>query len=547
MPNFHAPLANGNYSISYSTNYHYDWGHSALQSWIDKYWYRQHYIQVDLLGLSPYSKRDCAGVFFGDAYLDECGECAGGTTGREPCITGIAKLYAGCNYTGNAVGLNAGSYSLADLQAIGFSDNSLSSIELQEGYTAELFENDNFGGETKTLNASSGCLEAEAFSSKTSSLIVRHTGTDLPGVYAIKNKQSGLYLSIKNQSTANGAWVEQATYSENESQKFELQSAGNGFYNIVNVASNMPLATVGFSKQLKANMEQWDSVDFNITNYEGSISSQHNPLTLYVVGNLIDNQPTTSFSTPQRSSWVQFRPATPQTVIRYSLTSSNENSQRDPKNWTLSGSNDGTNWTELDKITGFAFADRMEERSFDIVNSTAFSYYRLEMEPRIGGTLQLAEWKLFAATNPEGRYYSKDFIIKNGGDNHVQFINRNSNLVLSVFEDGIVLEGAPVIQIPDMGQDAALWELIPFGTAIETIRPSQASIGIYPNPVKETLNLKMPADWTGSRLTIYNVNGKAVYQGIAQKTIPVERLNQGYYIIKLYKENDVFISRFIKL
>jgi hypothetical protein len=464
MPNFHATLSNGNYSVSYSTNYHYDWGHNALQSWIDKYWYRQHYIQLDLLGLSPYSRRDCAGVFFGEAYRDECGECVGGTTGKDPCI-----------------------------------------------------------------------------------ITVQHIGTSgLSGVYTIRNKQSGLYLSIRDQSLSNGARVEQATYTGNDSQKFELKDAGNGIYRIVNPASGKSLSTVGFSKQPKAGTELWDGIDFSIANLGGVISSQHNASPGTALENLIDNQPATSFATPNRNTWVQFQAVAPQVVSKYSLTSSTESSQRDPKNWTLSGSNDGTNWTELDNVTGFAFSARMEERTFEIANETAYAYYRLNMEPRIGGTLQLAEWRLSVATGPEGEYYSKDFIVKDVGGDCVQFINRNSNLVLSVFEDGIVTEGVPVMQMPDMGQAAAWWELLTLSSSIETIRAKQASIAVYPNPVKETLNLSLSADRTDSRLIIYNVHGKPVHSGIARKTIPVGRLNPGYYIVRICTENDALITHFIK-
>ncbi|MDR0543393.1 MAG: RICIN domain-containing protein [Dysgonamonadaceae bacterium] len=467
MPNFHEPLANGNYSISYSTNYHYDWGHNALQSWIDKYWYRQHYIQVDLLGLSPYSKRDCAGVFFGEAYRDECNECVGGTTGKEPCTPPTVELPGGMS--------------------------------------------------------------------------------GLQGVYAIQNKQSGLYLSIQNQSRANGAWVEQASYTDDDSQKFELKAAGDNFYSITNVASKMLLSTAGFSKQPKANTEQWNGLDFGMANLGGLISSQHQAVAGYAVENLIDNLPATSFYTQNKPTWVQFNPATPQVAVKYSLTSSSESSQRDPKNWTLSGSNNQTDWVELDKVSNFAFSARMEERVFEIANPAAYSYYRLNVEPRLGNSLQLAEWKLLVATNPESEYYSKDFVVEDAGDNFVQFINRNSGLVLSAYEDGIVTEGALVMQLPDMKQAASLWKLIPATSSIETIRTEKSAITVYPNPVKQTLNLNMPSGWAGSRFVVYNVNGNAVYSGTAgQNAIEAGHLNAGYYVLKISKENDVFITYFIK-
>lgn len=53
MSNVHGQLANGNYSVSYSTN---AWNEGWDTLWADKYWYRQRFVQADLLGLSPYTK-----------------------------------------------------------------------------------------------------------------------------------------------------------------------------------------------------------------------------------------------------------------------------------------------------------------------------------------------------------------------------------------------------------------------------------------------------------------------------------------------------------
>ncbi|VUD67368.1 hypothetical protein TDB9533_03758 [Thalassocella blandensis] len=53
MSNVHGQLANGSYSVSYSTN---AWNEGWETVWADKYWYRQRFIQADLLQLSPYTK-----------------------------------------------------------------------------------------------------------------------------------------------------------------------------------------------------------------------------------------------------------------------------------------------------------------------------------------------------------------------------------------------------------------------------------------------------------------------------------------------------------
>jgi len=54
LPNLQHQLPNGKFQISYSVNSWEGWG----DAWKDKYWYRQRYIQVDLLDLSPYTDQE---------------------------------------------------------------------------------------------------------------------------------------------------------------------------------------------------------------------------------------------------------------------------------------------------------------------------------------------------------------------------------------------------------------------------------------------------------------------------------------------------------
>jgi hypothetical protein len=44
---------------------------------------------------------DCAGVFNGSAFIDECCECVGGDTGLDPCVLGCTNPLA-CNFNENA-------------------------------------------------------------------------------------------------------------------------------------------------------------------------------------------------------------------------------------------------------------------------------------------------------------------------------------------------------------------------------------------------------------------------------------------------------------
>jgi hypothetical protein len=341
MPNFHGQLPNGNYSISFSANFTYClFFCKDCETWsfVDKYWYRPRYIQVDLLGLSPFSeKKDCAGVVNGTAYIDECEECVGGTTGKEPCVVNII----------GRTGING-----------------------------------------------------------------------LFGAYAIQNKQSQLYMGIKDKSLESHALVVQSGYSGDESQLFELNYLGDGYYNIVNVASRLPLGIVNLSINPKANIEQWNGLNYSdITNEAGSVSAQYEATSAgESIDKLIDNNRITKYNTAHGRAWVQFHSETPKVVTRYSLTSASNNRTRDPENWSLWGSDNEETWTKLDTIGDVIFQSGLEEKIFDINNEIAYSYYRMDMECFSGNTLQLAEWKLFVGVIPEEGVDNRKFIIQDAGN-----------------------------------------------------------------------------------------------------------------------------------
>lgn len=92
------------------------------------------------------------------------------------------------------------------------------------------------------------------------------------------------------------------------------------------------------------------------------------------------------------TSYVLFAYTSPQTWNVYSLVSGNDFPERDPKDWTLQGSNDGTNWTTLDTRPGQSWSGRNQGRSFRFQNTTAYSYYKLMITANNGGTaIQVSE------------------------------------------------------------------------------------------------------------------------------------------------------------
>ncbi|MNO17907.1 F5/8 type C domain protein [compost metagenome] len=111
-----------------------------------------------------------------------------------------------------------------------------------------------------------------------------------------------------------------------------------------------------------------------------------------------DGNPSTKWLITTNSGWIQYKFGTgvTQTVTSYSITSANDVPGRDPKNWTLQGSNNGTSWTTLDTRTNEAFATRFLKKTYTFSNTTAYAYYRLNISANNGEPhLQLAEIGLY--------------------------------------------------------------------------------------------------------------------------------------------------------
>jgi hypothetical protein len=97
----------------------------------------------------------------------------------------------------------------------------------------------------------------------------------------------------------------------------------------------------------------------------------------------------------------QFPSSNTYKVTKYAITSANDDDTRDPKDWELQGSNDDSNWTTVDTVSGETFASRGLRKEFicDSPSSTAFEYYRLYVTANNGATgtyyLQLAELEFY--------------------------------------------------------------------------------------------------------------------------------------------------------
>ncbi|SBT91035.1 alpha-1,2-mannosidase, putative [Streptomyces sp. DI166] len=109
--------------------------------------------------------------------------------------------------------------------------------------------------------------------------------------------------------------------------------------------------------------------------------------------NLVDGEPSTKWLVFESTGWVEFDLDKTTRITKYALTSANDFSGRDPKDWTLKGSTDGTDWKTLDTRSGETFAERFQTKIYDIAEPGEYRHFRLEVTRNNGasGILQLAD------------------------------------------------------------------------------------------------------------------------------------------------------------
>lgn len=145
-------------------------------------------------------------------------------------------------------------------------------------------------------------------------------------------------------------------------------------------------------------------VDINSVTGSADFSSEEAKVKLF------DNDTATKWlnngqiSTPPVT--VSFRITESKVVTSYIVASANDEDSRDPKAWNFYGSTDGTTWQKLDSQSDVVFSSRYEAQLFSFTNTTAYSYYKLEITQNNGnsGMTQLSELNI---GNMDQSYYDE--------------------------------------------------------------------------------------------------------------------------------------------
>ncbi len=160
-----------------------------------------------------------------------------------------------------------------------------------------------------------------------------------------------------------------------------------------------------------ANQPPYDTTD----DHQGTITAQGENPPNEVATNAFDDSVATKWldfanAYPStRSSWIQYQYANglQRVVTNYTITSANDHSERDPANWHLLGSNNGTSWATLDIETAQVFPSRFQTLAFNVPSPAPYNFYRLQIDsvanPSTANSVQLSEIELLGA--PLYAYY----------------------------------------------------------------------------------------------------------------------------------------------
>ena len=87
-----------------------------------------------------------------------------------------------------------------------------------------------------------------------------------------------------------------------------------------------------------------------------------------------------SSATQEYPLWVQIETAEAKSIGSYGVCSANDAAYRDPSAWQLFGSNDGEEWTLIDKQTDVTFSSRKQEKKFSLDKVYSFRFLRFQID-----------------------------------------------------------------------------------------------------------------------------------------------------------------------
>ena len=174
----------------------------------------------------------------------------------------VATFYSDIDYKGKAVDLPEGEFLLSSLQSYGITNDDISSFKVKSGFKVVVYENDGFGGKSKSYTASTANMGSE-WNKQVSSIKIEPNGkSGLSGNFKIMNRNSGKYLDLdKNKTDNNTAIVQFDDEGVDASQTWTFTEVmkGKGVYSICSYGNkNRGMDVVDFSKDNGAQVQLYD-------------------------------------------------------------------------------------------------------------------------------------------------------------------------------------------------------------------------------------------------------------------------------------------------
>ena len=156
------------------------------------------------------------------------------------------------------------------------------------------------------------------------------------------------------------------------------------------------------------------------TRYDGVAATPAAPSADHSIRSSVDGSAQTKWCVPNADGAVTWQAELPaaRKVSSYALTSADDAPVRDPKEWALDGSNDGQQWTTLDKqVMPEPFGNRLEEKRFELASPGEYRFYRFTFIPR-DAYFQLGEITLtgldLSKSTPVPAGYRRDLNVMRG-------------------------------------------------------------------------------------------------------------------------------------
>ncbi|MBX9851202.1 MAG: carbohydrate-binding protein [Cytophagaceae bacterium] len=473
-----------------------------------------------------------------DGYSDYASLGSYTITGSIPVpvnpTTGIAVVYRDCNFSGAAVGLDAGDYTLAQLSARGILNDDISSLKVNLGYEVVLYENDNFTGASVSITIENACLVNNGWNDRATSIRVRTTGvTNLSGLFFLQNRYSGLYMDVTG-GTGDGANIAQWSYNGQTNQQFEFVHLGNGVYRINAKHSGKSMDVAGVSTADGANVQQWT--------YGGGANQQ------FIVQSTGDGY--------------------------YKLIAKHSSKIVEVAGFGTQAGDNVQQWSNVNQASGqwkLVVVNTNFSNLIEAENYSVMSGVQTEATADAGGGLNVGwidagDWMAYnninfptsgaytieyrVASLPGGGRLSVDLnggtivlgalnIPATGGWQNWVTVSHTVNVNAGTYNLGIyAAAGGWNINWLRISKQGAI-------AAPVQVSAEELNFDVYPNPADGEIFIKSAHNFSDVKVRIVNFEGREVFTG-SEEHINVAELSPGIYTIMLVKDGVHTTKRFIK-